>query len=63
MEDSLIQTYEAEQQLGRISYLYHPAILIACLGFVFGLAAFNASKNVPKRMAIRKVLVQVLAKI
>ena len=55
MEDSFNDTYESEQRLGRIFFIFTGlSILIACLG-LFGLAAFNAEKRT-KEIGIRKVL-------
>lgn len=55
MDDSFNQTYEAEQQLGRIFITFTVlSLFIACLG-LFGLAAFNAEKR-SKEIGIRKVL-------
>ena len=55
MEDSFNDTYQSEQRLGRIFFIFTAlSILIACLG-LFGLAAFNAEKRT-KEIGIRKVL-------
>lgn len=55
MEDSFNDTYQSEQRLGRIFFIFTGlSILIACLG-LFGLAAFNAEKRT-KEIGIRKVL-------
>jgi putative ABC transport system permease protein len=55
MEDSFNNTYQAEQQLGRIFMTFTIlSIVIACLG-LFGLAAFNAEKRT-KEIGIRKVM-------
>jgi len=55
MEDSFNDTYQSEQRLGRIFFIFTTlSILIACLG-LFGLAAFNAEKRT-KEIGIRKVL-------
>ena len=55
MDDSFIETYEAEQKLGRIFISFTIlSIIIACLG-LFGLAAFNAEKRV-KEIGVRKVM-------
>ena len=55
MEDSFNDTYQSEQRLGRIFFIFTAlSILIACLG-LFGLAAFNAEKRT-KEIGIRKVM-------
>ncbi len=55
MEDSFNDTYQSEQRLGRIFFIFTTlSILIACLG-LFGLAAFNAEKRT-KEIGVRKVL-------
>jgi len=55
MEDSFNDTYQSEQRLGRIFFIFTSlSILIACLG-LFGLAAFNAEKRT-KEIGVRKVL-------
>ncbi len=55
MEDSFNDTYQSEQRLGRIFFIFTTlSILIACLG-LFGLAAFNAEKRT-KEIGIRKVM-------
>ncbi len=55
MEDSFNDTYQSEQRLGKIFFIFTTlSILIACLG-LFGLAAFNAEKRT-KEIGIRKVL-------
>ncbi|NND80641.1 MAG: FtsX-like permease family protein [Maribacter sp.] len=55
MEDRFNDTYQSEQRLGRIFFIFTAlSILIACLG-LFGLAAFNAEKRT-KEIGIRKVL-------
>lgn len=55
MEDSFNDTYQSEQRLSRIFFIFTTlSILIACLG-LFGLAAFNAEKRT-KEIGIRKVL-------
>ncbi|MEX0315487.1 MAG: ABC transporter permease [Allomuricauda sp.] len=55
MEDSFNKTYQAEQRLSHIFFIFTSlSILIACLG-LFGLAAFNAEKRT-KEIGVRKVL-------
>jgi putative ABC transport system permease protein len=55
MEDAFNDTYQSEQRLGRIFFIFTAlSILIACLG-LFGLAAFNAEKRT-KEIGIRKVM-------
>ncbi|WP_394748157.1 ABC transporter permease [Spongiimicrobium salis] len=55
MEESFNNTYQAEQQLGRIFVAFTIlSILIACLG-LFGLAAFNAERRT-KEIGIHKIM-------
>ncbi|MBQ4913022.1 ABC transporter permease [Maribacter sp. MMG018] len=55
MDDAFNTTYEAEQKLGQIFFIFTLlSIFIACLG-LFGLAAFNAEKRT-KEIGVRKVL-------
>jgi len=55
MDDAFNTTYEAEQKLSQIFFIFTIlSIFIACLG-LFGLAAFNAEKRT-KEIGVRKVL-------
>ena len=55
MDEAFNTTYEAEQKLSRIFFIFSIlSIFIACLG-LFGLAAFNAEKRT-KEIGVRKVL-------
>ncbi|WP_339650798.1 ABC transporter permease [uncultured Maribacter sp.] len=55
MDEAFNTTYEAEQKLSQIFFIFTIlSIFIACLG-LFGLAAFNAEKRT-KEIGVRKVL-------
>lgn len=55
MDEAFNTTYEAEQKLSQIFFIFTMlSIFIACLG-LFGLAAFNAEKRT-KEIGVRKVL-------
>ncbi|MGO4919243.1 ABC transporter permease [Maribacter spongiicola] len=55
MDEAYNTTYEAEQKLSQIFFIFTLlSIFIACLG-LFGLAAFNAEKRT-KEIGVRKVL-------
>ncbi|WP_405400707.1 ABC transporter permease [Maribacter sp. Asnod2-G09] len=55
MDEAFNTTYEAEQKLSKIFFIFTMlSIFIACLG-LFGLAAFNAEKRT-KEIGVRKVL-------